>query len=396
MCTHCFTFFEFRYNFNMSGTVSIYNHPKSKNIYLDINFNGIRKRKTTGIEKNPTNLKLVEKEVIPKIQVSMMNGTFSFDEQTTISSEFFGIFADSFFKVQKDTIRSTTYKQNQIHYKNHIEPYFKNHLIKNIKPIVIEKWQNDLIKKQYAQSTLIHYRNILYSILESAYKNNIIDDNPFKKVNYPKTKEQTSIKQLTDDEDKISPFNEDELKIMFQFEGYLGYLIYLIAYTGMRPSEVLALDWKDIDYENKRIAVYKSASGGKVNQTKTKASARYVDMLPNVEIKLKQWQPLCNSKTIVFPNKYGKRYYGHAGLSKVFKKRLEKSGIKYRYLYQLRHTFASRYISRLSDGVNILWVSKMLGHKDISITLNTYTKFIKEEESKRLNNLERMAQIWHT
>ena len=381
----------------MSGTVSIYNHPKSNKIYLDITFNGIRKRKSTKLEKTPANLKLVEKEIIPKIQVSMANNEFSFDGQTTkISSEIFGVFADSFFKVQKDTIRSTTYKQNQTHYKNHIKPYFENSLLKTIKPIVIEKWQNDLIKNNYAQATLIHYRNILYSILESAYKNNIIDENPFKRVSYPKPKEDTSIKQLTDDKDEISPFNEDELKIMFQFKGYLGYLIYLMAYTGMRPSEVLALDWKDIDFEQKRIAVYKSASGGKVNKPKTKASARYVDMLPNLEEKLKQWQPLCNSTTIVFPNKFGKRYYGHAGLSKVFKKRLENSGITYRYLYQLRHTFASRYISRLSDGVNILWVSKMLGHKDISITLNTYTKFIKEEEEKRLNNLQRMAQIWHT
>ena len=380
----------------MSGTVSIYKHPKSNKIYLDITFNKIRKRKSTKLERTPANIKLVEKEIIPKIQVSMANGEFSFDNEVKISSTIFGVFAESFFEIQKDSVRVTTFKLNKTHYKNQIEPYFKNQLLKHIKPITLEKWQNNLVKKNYAQSTIVHYRNILFSILESAYKNDLISENPFKRVKYPKAIESTSIKQLTNKEDKISPFNEDELKIMFQFEGYLGYLIYLMVHTGMRPSEVLALDWKDIDYEEKRIAVYKTVSGGIVNKTKTVSSARYVDMLPNLEKKLKEWKPKCKSSTIVFPNKFGKRYSGHVGLSSVFKQRLKKAGIRHRYLYQLRHTFASRYISRLSDGVNILWVSRMLGHKDISITLNTYTKFIKEEKSKRLDNIQRMAHIWHT
>lgn len=379
----------------MSGTVSIYKHPKSNNIYLDINFNGVRKRQSTNLKKTATNLKLIEKEIIPKIQVAMANGTFSFEDKKDISSNIFGKFADSYFQVKEENVRHTTFKQDIGHYKKHIKPYFENTLLKNIKPIDIEKWQNDLIKKEYSQATIIHYRNILFGILEKAYKNDIIENNPFKKTNQPKAKTKP-VNELLDEEDKISPFNEDELKIMFEFDGYLGYLIYTIAYTGMRPSEVLGLDWKDIDFENKRIAIYKSAAGGKVSNTKTKSSTRYIDLLPNVEIKLKEWQSKCKSSKIVFPNKFGKRYYGHAGLSKVFKKRLEKSGISHRYLYQLRHTFASRFISRLSDGVNILWVSKMLGHKDISITLNTYTKFIKEDQEKRLTNLEKMAQLWHT
>lgn len=379
----------------MSGTVSIYKHPKSNKIYLDINFNGKRKRQSTKLEKTTSNLKLVEKEIIPKIQIAIANGTFSFENENKISSNIFGVFALEYFEIQKDVVRKTTYTKNLTHYNKHIKPYFENIPLEKIRPMDIEKWQNKLVNDNYAQSTISRYKNIFYAILEKAYKNDIIKDNPFKKTNQPKAK-QKATNLLLDDDDKISPFNEDELKIMFTFEGYLGYLIYLIAFTGMRPSEVLGLDWDDIDFENKRIAVYKSAAGGAVSNTKTKSSTRYVDILPNLEIKLKEWQSKCKSSKIVFPNKFGNRYYGHAGLSKVFRKRLEKSGIQHRYLYQLRHTFASRFISKLSEGVNILWVSKMLGHKDISITLNTYTKFIKEDKEKRLINLEKMAQIWHT
>lgn len=45
----------------------------------------------------------------------------------------------------------------------------------------------------------------------------------------------------------------------------------------------------------------------------------------------------------------------------------------------------------ISEGLNILWVSKMLGHKDISITLKVYSKFIKEDDNKRLDNLSKIV-----
>lgn len=379
----------------MSGTVSIYKHPKSNKIYLDINFNGKRKRQSTGLEKNNANLKLVEKEIIPKIQVALANGTFSFEDKNEITSNIFGKFADSYFEILKNRIRTATYKGNLVHYLNHIKPYFENKLISNIKPIDLEKWQNDLVKKGYSQNTLMRYKSIFFAIMEKAYKNDIIENNPFKKTEQPKQKK-SNIENTLEDDKKISPFTEDELSIMFSFDGYLGYYIYFAVYTGMRPSEILALNWSDIDFENKRIAVFKSVLDGEINKTKTISSTRYVDLLPNVETKLLEWKKICNSKTILFPNKYGKRFYSHSGVSITFKKRLKKYNIQYRYLYQLRHTFASRYISKLSEGVNILWVSKMLGHKDVSITLNTYTKFIKEDQEKRFSNLEKMAQLWHT
>lgn len=53
----------------------------------------------------------------------------------------------------------------------------------------------------------------------------------------------------------------------------------------------------------------------------------------------------------------------------------------------MRHTFASQLISK---GADITWVSKMLGHKNVSITLMVYTKFIQEDDEIRL---KKIAQI---
>jgi len=55
-------------------------------------------------------------------------------------------------------------------------------------------------------------------------------------------------------------------------------------------------------------------------------------------------------------------------------------------LYNLRHTFASQLIAK---GADIVWVSKMLGHEDVSITLQIYTKFIEEDDEIRLKKIEK-------
>lgn len=49
-------------------------------------------------------------------------------------------------------------------------------------------------------------------------------------------------------------------------------------------------------------------------------------------------------------------------------------------------------ISNIHNGVDILWVSKMLGHKDVSITLKVYAKFIKEDEYTRIQNLQQISK----
>ena len=58
----------------------------------------------------------------------------------------------------------------------------------------------------------------------------------------------------------------------------------------------------------------------------------------------------------------------------------EKLGLKYRRMYLMRHTFISLMISY---GEDILWVSKNVGHKDLSITLKEYARYINDGDKKR-------------
>ena len=86
-------------------------------------------------------------------------------------------------------------------------------------------------------------------------------------------------------------------------------------------------------------------------------------------------------------------FYSHDIIGVNFQRILKRTGIKARVLYNLRHTFASQLISK---GADIVYVSKMLGHKDVSITLKIYTKFIEEDDEIRFKKIEKMGTIMGT
>lgn len=66
--------------------------------------------------------------------------------------------------------------------------------------------------------------------------------------------------QLKDNnnEEESKPFNHEELELMFDsFDGYMYYFCYLMFYTGIRPGEIIALRWDDIDFKKKELLLIK-------------------------------------------------------------------------------------------------------------------------------------------
>ena len=87
------------------------------------------------------------------------------------------------------------------------------------------------------------------------------------------------------------------------------------------------------------------------------------------------------NNTYLFETRFNTPYYSANQLSRLYwQKTLERINLKFRNLYQMRHTFASMMIS---SGEDILWVSSMLGHKNSNITLSTYAKFVKNDKKER-------------
>lgn len=368
--------------------VKITIRTRYNNYYLDFVHNGKRIKRSTRLTVNEKNLKELKVNIIPELIKALTgNKEIEYFKNDITFIEF----SSRFFEVYKSTVREHVYRRNLNHFNNHIEPNFKSFSIKEIKPIQLEEWQNKLLEK-YKPSTVVKYRSILYSILEKAFNNCVIDFNPLGKVKSPLTINK-KFKKLNDiEDDELFPFNKDEIiKILNSTKGNLYYFIVIMLYTGMRPGEIISLTWNDIDFDKKRIAVDKTTVQGKVGDVKTQSSVRYVDIIPILEDELHELYKKTGTKEYLLLSHFHKPFYSHDIISKRFKELLIDINIKERKLYNLRHTFASTMITQ---GQNILWVSRMLGHKDISITLKVYARFIKENEEERLENLSKIVPFF--
>lgn len=288
---------------------------------------------------------------------------------------------------------------------------FANIPIQNVTRSIINSQSQELTT--YSQSVITKVWQQLQGAFNEARIRNIVNKNPFELKGYlmkPKSVKPTKkIDALTVD--------EEERFIKELDKGYDEYTIvfYIAIYTGMRISEILALKRDDIDFENKKIYVRKTLSHvekGRIlleNTTKTYAGMRDVPILDTLYNKLIEYKIdkkrgflFLKNGNFIHATSFNVRFQKickNANI-RVYKKKAKiKSGRKTKKIYvcnitkskvnthMLRHTFATRCIE---NGVNPVVLQRILGHKDIQVTLNTYTSVFnefKENEIEKINNI---------
>jgi integrase len=188
------------------------------------------------------------------------------------------------------------------------------------------------------------------------------------------------IGKLESNAEHIDPFNFDELSHLIEFLYTGNYpeadMIFIWSRCGFRHGEIIGLKWDDLDYHNSQLTINRTVLiNGMEGLPKTKGSLRTLQLRPDTIAAFKRQEKRSRlTSEYIFPNPITKqRYSAHSKLWTRFKTILTLAGLKYRSPNQLRHTFATLHIAA---GENITWVSKMLGHSNITTTLERYNKFI--------------------
>ena len=143
----------------------------------------------------------------------------------------------------------------------------------------------------------------------------------------------------------------------------------------MRPSELIALKWRHVDFATRTISVREGRVCGVDGSLKTTSSNRDVDMLPPLAEVLRRHREASGGG-------YGYVFTGLGGTpldvanlrNRMWYPALRKAGLRRRTMYQTRHTFASLM---LSHGEDPLWIARMLGHATMEMIFHHYGKFIR-------------------
>lgn len=195
---------------------------------------------------------------------------------------------------------------------------------------------------------------------------------------------------------ELQIFNEKEIKKIemkcVDSEDIRRIGVLISIYTGMRIGEICALKWEHIDFSKKlinvtqtlqRVYIEKNKTKIIITPPKTKTSERKIPIPQILYNELKKHSVNYSKGSYIVTgneNKYIEpRSYQH-----VYRKVLEDAKIPYRNFHCLRHTFATRCIR---VGMDIKSLSEVLGHADVSITLNRYVHSSYDSKKKYMEKL---------
>ena len=276
----------------------------------------------------------------------------------------FSVVYDEYILFSKERLKQQSYQSLIYKFRKHILPFFKDYYLEDITKLVILEWKESVISKNFSNN----YNTSLYYLLSAFFeycKNNYnFDKTIFSSVGCFKKKYE---------EDKHDFYTLEEFNKFIKYvkeEKYKQFFNFMF-YTGTRPGEAMAITFKDIQGEyviiNKTIS---SHNGRHIGTPKTNSSYRSIiidDRLKSDLLNLKKLYKNCTDNFFVFG---GDKPLSPTTLNRKKIYACKKANLRPITLHQFRHSHATL----LKDiGINVVDVSKRLGHSKVSTTLNIYT-----------------------
>ncbi|MDF9445242.1 site-specific integrase, partial [Limosilactobacillus mucosae] len=258
---------------------------------------------------------------------------------------------DLWFQQHNQDIKPSTAYNIKILFDNYILPELGNRYMDKITPAICQKAINQWSKDYPKFIKLLVSRS--GQVFDYAYRLELVSSNPVKRVIMPRSKS-SDAKDKYYTKQELGQFldcckKECDLKYYAAFR--------LLAYSGMRKGELLALTWNDIDFSNNTISINKTVSRNEnghtiVQTTKTKKSMRVISMDSQTMAIIRQWQlkqrkallalgyNAINGNQIVFQGRNNK-YLSKVTLNRIFRKIQTRNKLKIIPIHGLRHTHCS-------------------------------------------------------
>ncbi len=304
-------------------------------------------------------------------------------EQTRIAKHYFKAVAEEWQNAHWEEIAVNTRMCYISAYNRAIEQ-FGEIPIAEITAIEIQQFIDRLASQQYAKQTVKIHRIVLNLIFKFAMLYGYVQFNPVEPTKIPR--------QLKKSKREL-PSNEDIQKVIDNADSEFGFFAFFLLFTGCRKGEALALQYKDIDLNNRQIHIHKTIVYSEQNQntpivqqtTKTESGNRYI-YIPDV---LLEKLDRGSDNDYLFG---GKAPYTKQQFRKRWDKYKNAVGINFTP-HQLRHAYATLLYEA---NVKPKDAQQLMGHSSIQVTNDIYTHISHERigiVSRQLD--ERISQILH-
>ena len=238
---------------------------------------------------------------------------------------------------------------------NHVIPKLGDIQLNELEPWVLEDWLAEIEQSMSARSALNVYR-VLCTALNRAVKWKRLQANPLLAVDAPKPEER--------DVNTLSA--KDVVAYLEAFRDHrLEPLVIVAVYTGLRPCELCALSWSDIDFTAGEVRVRRGLHEEKsetwFEPTKSQRSKRDVTLDAGALARLKELRQ-------IGPLVAGDGVENHARpttIAREYRRHVKASELRYVPIRDLRHSHATL---SLEAGVDVTIVSRRLGHSTVAIT----------------------------
>lgn len=341
-----------------------------------------------------------------KLQAAFDNGEFDKNTPENTFQEIYELWFESYKKTVKESTSISTERYITIH----VLPFFGSYKLDKITPKMAQKAVNEWADKLQVYKVVLQY---VVKIMDFSINLGLIKINPFDKVIRPKvkrTRKEKEVKFYTVDEVKnVMKVLEDRVNNtkpsnrLYYYFALLDLTFYrLLAFSGLRGGEALALEWKDINFEEKTLTVNKSLSQTKsgfvISTPKTKSSYRTISLDDKTIRTLKRWQLkekelLFSNRVkgceIVFPDLNGQ----HINRQNIYMRsqRVAKfAGLPDIGTHGWRHTHASMLFEA---GATMKEAQVRLGHGSIEMTMNIYTHVTKKVKTETVSKLVKYASF---
>ncbi len=293
-------------------------------------------------------------------------------------------------EIKGQTTKFNTVRNYKERYKQNIKNVIGDMIISEVKPMHCQTILNIMGDKGYKSSTIDQCRIALSNMFYYAVENEVIPFSPLKKsVKCPK-KDETKVRFLTLNEQK------QFLEASKTTSNYLQFAF--ILQTGLRTGELVGLKWEDIDFKNRTISINRTMEFRygdqefRIGSPKSKSSRRQIPMTQAAyEILMTKKHEAENRKVcnlqyndFVFLNRNGTPTKNSTYDTAIYKI-AQRIGMKSFSMHTLRHTFATRAIEA---GVKPKTLQRLLGHSNISTTMNLYVHLTDEEAEKEIKKFE--------